>query len=83
MTPSFRMARKVAVAVLGFSVLALGVALIVLPGPALLVIPLGLSILAREFLWARKLLLPLQKLLRRLRAHAQLVLGKPPRPAGP
>jgi tellurite resistance protein TerC len=48
--------RKVIVAVLGLTVLALGIALIVLPGPALVVIPLGLAILATEFLWARRLL---------------------------
>jgi tellurite resistance protein TerC len=35
-------------------VLLVGIAMIVLPGPALLVIPLGLSILAVEFLWARR-----------------------------
>lgn len=49
-------ARKVAVLVLGVTVLAIGVALIVLPGPAFLVIPAGLAILATEFLWARRLL---------------------------
>ena len=36
--------------------LVLGIALIVLPGPAFVVIPLGLAILAAEFVWARKLL---------------------------
>lgn len=49
-------ARKVAVLVAGGTVLAIGVALIVLPGPAFLVIPAGLAILATEFLWARRLL---------------------------
>jgi tellurite resistance protein TerC len=34
-------------------VLAIGVALIVLPGPAFVVIPLGLAILGLEFAWAR------------------------------
>ena len=29
-------------------------AMVVLPGPAIVVIPLGLSILATEFLWARR-----------------------------
>jgi len=53
---SLRFARKVAVAVIGSTVLALGIALIVLPGPAFIVIPLGLAILATEFLWARRLL---------------------------
>jgi hypothetical protein len=51
-----RIARKVVVAVLGTTVLAIGVAMLVLPGPAVVVIPIGLAILASEFLWARKLL---------------------------
>ena len=53
---ALHLARKTVVAVIGFTVLAAGVTLILLPGPAILVIPLGLSILAREFLWARRLL---------------------------
>jgi cardiolipin synthase len=81
--PSFRVVRKVAVAVLGLSVLAFGVALIVLPGPAILVIPLGLAILATEFIWARQLLLPLRKRLRELKAYTRRMLGKPLQPAGP
>ena len=52
----WRAARKVVVAVIGTTVLAFGVALIVLPGPAVVVIPLGLAILGTEFLWARRLL---------------------------
>ena len=48
--------RRAIVAVIGFTVLLIGVAMIVLPGPAILVIPLGLSILATEFVWARRLL---------------------------
>ncbi|OGL01481.1 MAG: hypothetical protein A3I14_10880 [Candidatus Rokubacteria bacterium RIFCSPLOWO2_02_FULL_73_56] len=51
-----RRARRLVVAVIGGTVLALGVAMLVLPGPALLVIPLGLAILATEFVWARRLL---------------------------
>jgi tellurite resistance protein TerC len=53
---SLRTPRKIVVAVLGSTILALGIALIVLPGPAVIVIPLGLTILATEFLWARRLL---------------------------
>jgi tellurite resistance protein TerC len=50
--------RKAGVAVLGFSVLAAGLALLALPvpGSTLLVVPLGLAILGREFSWARRLL---------------------------
>ena len=46
--------RKLIVAVIGVTVLLLGVALIVLPGPAFIVIPVGLAILATEFAWARR-----------------------------
>jgi hypothetical protein len=53
---SLKQAKRVAVAVIGFSVLLIGLAMIVLPGPAIVVIPLGLGILATEFLRARKLL---------------------------
>jgi uncharacterized protein (TIGR02611 family) len=51
-----RLARQLCVCVLGTVVLVAGVAMIVLPGPAVIVIPLGLAILATEFPWARRLL---------------------------
>lgn len=46
--------KRIIVAVVGGTVLALGIALVVLPGPAFLVIPAGLAILAMEFAWARR-----------------------------
>ena len=49
-------AKRIIRIVVGFTLLIVGVALIVLPGPATLVIPAGLAILAGEFVWARKLL---------------------------
>ncbi len=49
------LARRTGIAVIGGSVLLLGLLLVVLPGPAFLVIPLGLGILALEFRWARRL----------------------------
>ncbi len=51
-----RQIRRIIVAVVGFTVLLFGIALLVLPGPAFVVIPLGLAILATEFVWARRLL---------------------------
>jgi len=53
---SFHQARRVIRIVIGFTVLLLGLAMVVLPGPAFVVIPVGLAILATEFLWAKKLL---------------------------
>jgi uncharacterized protein (TIGR02611 family) len=40
----------------GFTLLALGVVMIVTPGPGWLTIILGLGVLAAEFVWARTLL---------------------------
>jgi len=54
--PNIRWLRRVIVAVIGFTVLLIGVAMIILPGPAVVVIPLGLAILATEFVWARRIL---------------------------
>ena len=48
--------RRIAVAFVGGIVLAVGVVMLVLPGPAVLVIPAGLAILATEFRWAHRLL---------------------------
>jgi len=53
---ALRHLRRVIVAVIGTTVLAIGIAMIVLPGPAMVVIPLGLGILAVEFAWARRML---------------------------
>ena len=71
---SYRAGRKLAIATIGASIVALGVAMLVLPGPAILVIPLGLAVLAVEFAWARRWLERLRdgsrSLLRRSRDHA-------------
>ena len=42
--------------VVGFTLLGAGVAMLVLPGPAFVVIPVGLAILSLEFAWAERLL---------------------------
>ena len=60
-------AKRVIVIVIGFSVLVVGIAMIVLPGPAVVVIPIGLAILATEFLWARKLLVTVKERIARMR----------------
>jgi hypothetical protein len=47
--------RKLIVAVMGSTVVLFGLALVILPGPAVVVVPLGIAILATEFAWARRL----------------------------
>lgn len=48
--------KRVITVIVGFTLLLIGVAMIFLPGPAVVVVPLALTILASEFYWARKLL---------------------------
>lgn len=63
---NFRRARRVAVFVIGITMVVFGCVLFFTPGPAILVIPAGLAVLATEFLWARRLL-------RRFRHTAQSI----------
>lgn len=60
-------AKRLIVTVIGFTILAAGIAMIVLPGPAIVVIPVGLAILATEFIWARKLLVTVKERIERMR----------------
>jgi uncharacterized protein (TIGR02611 family) len=51
-----RSGKRIAVTVAGGFLVIVGIALLVLPGPGLLVIVLGLGILATEYVWAERLL---------------------------
>ncbi|MSR57073.1 MAG: hypothetical protein EXS05_05310 [Planctomycetaceae bacterium] len=51
-----KLMRRVIVFILGISVLLVGLLMVIGPGPAIVVIPLGLAILATEFVWAKKTL---------------------------
>jgi hypothetical protein len=68
-TITYTWARRIVVAVIGGSILLLGIAMVVLPGPAIIVIPVGLGILGLEFAWARYWL-------RKLRLTAQDVVNR-------
>ena len=59
--------RRVVVGVVGGTILLIGVALVFLPGPALIVIPIGLAVLASEFAWARRWLNKARDVLKRKR----------------
>jgi uncharacterized protein (TIGR02611 family) len=52
---------RIAVVAAGVVVLLSGLAMTVLPGPAVVVIPIGLSLLALEFVWAEAVLEKLAK----------------------
>jgi uncharacterized protein (TIGR02611 family) len=53
---SLKQVKRVIIGVVGFTVLAIGLVMIVLPGPAFIVIPVALGILASEFVWAKNLI---------------------------
>jgi tellurite resistance protein TerC len=60
-------AKRLIIIVIGFTILAAGVAMIVLPGPAVVVIPVGLAVLATEFVWAKKLLVTVKERIESIR----------------
>ena len=53
---TIRQAKRLIITVIGFTVLLIGLGMVVLPGPAFIVMPIALGILATEFVWAKKLL---------------------------
>lgn len=75
---TYKAARRIVVGVVGATVLLIGIVMLVTPGPALVVIPIGLAILSLEFTWARAWLKRLRESIsnnaanhRRARADAQ------------
>lgn len=63
-----RHGRRLIVLVFGLTLFLIGIAMIVLPGPALVVIPLSLVVLGTEFLWAKRLLKRIKRETERLRS---------------
>jgi tellurite resistance protein TerC len=53
---TLKQARKLVVLVVGLTIVGLGVLALVGPGPGLIIIPIGLGLLATEFVWAKRLL---------------------------
>jgi hypothetical protein len=76
--PNLTLVRRIIAAVLGGTILLLGIAMMILPGPAVLVIPLGLAILATEFVWAKHLLDKAKGLLKRNKKPGPTPTSGPP-----
>jgi hypothetical protein len=51
-----RNGKRIAITIGGFAVILAGAAMLILPGPGILVIIAGLAILATEYVWAQRLL---------------------------
>jgi hypothetical protein len=63
-------AKRFAMTILGFGLLGLGAAMVVLPGPGLLFVVAGLAVLATEYVWARRLLVRAKKEAKRVQDAA-------------
>ncbi len=80
---AYRWAKRIVVTVVGFTVLIVGIAMIVLPGPAFVVIPVGLGILGLEFAWARAWLRKVKEKSQEFARSARSAIGNyNSRPAG-
>jgi len=53
---SLKHAKRVIKIVIGITIVLLGCAMLILPGPGIVTIVLGLAILGTEFVWAKKLM---------------------------
>ena len=67
---SLKQLKQLVVAVIGITILVIGIAMIVLPGPAIVVIPIAMGILATEFSWARRVLLIVRQRIQGLRKQS-------------
>jgi tellurite resistance protein TerC len=74
---TYRWARRIVISVVGGTVLLLGFAMVVLPGPAIVVIPAGLAILGLEFAWARRWLRKVRARTNDLADRFNGALGRP------
>lgn len=66
---AFHHTKRVVIALVGATVILIGFAFFLLPGPGLLIVIVGLAVLATEFAWA-------QGLLHRAREHYDLAKDK-------
>lgn len=82
---TYKAARRIVIGVVGATILLIGVVMIFTPGPALVLIPLGLAVLSIEFAWARHWLRQVRERISRhnsdargevVDAHIERVTGK-------
>ena len=69
--------RRTVVAVIGITILLVGLLLIFLPGPGLVVILIGLAVLGSEFVWARRVINRARALGKQSQAYVKSLVLKP------
>lgn len=80
---AYRAVRRVVIAVIGGTIVLLGIAMLVLPGPGLLTILGGLAVLGIEFAFARRWLARAKDTARETARKARERLGGGGPPPGP
>ncbi len=65
-------ARQIVILIIGVSLVALGLALLVLPGPGVLIFAVGLGVLSLEFVWARQWLAKVRRGISRATRHQRI-----------
>ncbi|HVF12799.1 MAG TPA: PGPGW domain-containing protein [Actinomycetota bacterium] len=68
-TIAIRHTRRVVIGVIGTALVGVGIALLALPGPGLLVILAGLTVLSWEFRWAKRMLVRFKTKIKELKAR--------------
>lgn len=71
------MIRRTLVAVIGGTIVIVGLLLVFLPGPGALVILLGLAVLGSEFVWARRLIKRARELGKQGTDYVKSLVSKP------
>jgi len=82
-TLTYRTARRIVIAVIGSTVVLLGIAMLVLPGPGLLTIVGGLAILGLEFAFAKRWLERIKSTTRKAVDEAKRRVRRKPRGDAP
>ena len=80
---TYRTARRVVIAIIGTTVVLLGIAMLVLPGPGLLTIILGLMLLGVEFAFARRWLARLKSTTKKAADRVRARVRRDDPPPGP
>ncbi len=78
---SLRQIKRLIILVVGVTVVIVGIIMLVAPGPGLVVIPIGLGVLATEFVWAKRLLQNYKRYAQQFAARAEAHEFSRPRPA--
>lgn len=72
-----RNSKRLGVTIVGFVLILVGLAMIVLPGPGLLVIIAGLAVLGTEYMWARRMLEMAKRKAKQTAARVRRRKGQP------